>query len=196
MREPSCLRHWLLRVSSSSHAAITVSLLAISLIGCAEDRTETNSRHRQVKISVDRPSPNVDITSYVLVTDDITRDRSNAEVIMRLKEDFPLAMQTKDRALFDRILSRNFTFGGSDEFWEREDYIRNRVERPETVESARYENLVLQFFGDVAVLTYRNAVRVRDAGDKAETFYMSWADVYVKEGSDWKIGAVHLIEQK
>jgi ketosteroid isomerase-like protein len=183
-----------------------VMLWAIPLIGCQGGRNggnrrpgsegEANREYSQVTVNLDRPSPNIDISSYVLITDAAEADRGAAEAIMRLKGEFPLAVQTKDAALFDRIFARDFTFRAADEFWQREEYIRNRVERPETVKSARYDNLVLQFFGEVAVLTYRNAVQVKHASGNEETLYMSWADVYVKEGGEWKIGAVHLIDKK
>ena len=95
---------------------------------------------------------------------------------------------SKDAALFDRFLARGFTFRAEDEFWNREQYIRKRVEEPETVGSARYENLVLQFFGDIAVSTYRNVLQGTDAGGKTETLYMTWASVYVKEDGEWRWG--------
>jgi ketosteroid isomerase-like protein len=161
-----------------------------------EQKEEMKKRYAPVTITINRPFPNVDITSYVVITDDVEARRKDTEVIMRLKAEFPLAVQTKDAALFDRILARSFTFRAEDQFWQREEYIRNRVERPEMVESPRYENLVLQFFGDTAVLTYRNIVDVQHESGKRQTLHMSWADVYIKEAGEWKIGAAHLIEMK
>ena len=178
------------------------------LIGCRHGQDGGNSRslaedgwgragpHRQKTVTLERPSPNVDISSYVLITDSIEADRGDAEAIMRLRGKLPLAVQTKDADLFDRILARGFTFRAADEFWNREQYIRSRVEEPEKVGSARYENLVLQLFGEVAVSTYRNVVQLRDASGKAETLHMTWASVYVKEDGEWKVGAVHMIDKK
>jgi hypothetical protein len=157
---------------------------------------ETTRRYRPVTVDVARPSPNVDISRYVLITDDVEAARDDARRIMRLKADLPLAVQRKDRTLFDQLFAAHFTFRGEDEFWTREEYIRNRVERSEKVGAVRYDNLVLQFFGPVAVLTYRNTVKVTDASGKEETLHMSWADVYVQEAGEWKIGAIHLIDKK
>jgi hypothetical protein len=70
------------------------------------------------------------------------------------------------------------------------------MEEPERVKSARYENLVLQLFGDLAVSTYRNVVELRTAGGAAEKLYMTWASVYVKENGEWKVGTIHLIDKK
>lgn len=164
--------------------------------GDPKEGTRTGKQHTQVTVNMDRPSANVDIIKYVLITDDFQSDRAEADAIMRLRGKLPLAMQTKDAALFDSILARDFTFRAADEFWNREEYIRNRTAEDETVGTARYENVVLQLFGDMALSTYRNAVEIKDASGKSETLYMSWASVYVKEAGEWKVGAVHLIDKK
>jgi ketosteroid isomerase-like protein len=158
--------------------------------------TESKGKYKQVTLNFDQQSPNVDIRSYVLITDNLDADRVEAEAIMRLRAKLPLAVQTKDAALFNSILGRDFTFRAADEFWNREEYIRNRVEDSETVLSARYENVVLQLFGDVAVSTYRNAIELKDKSGKAARLEMTWASMYVKEDGQWKIGAVHLIDKK
>ena len=184
-----------------------MTLWIILSIGCQVGHDGSNRKrpteeklrggpYTQESVTLDRPSPNVDIDRYVLITDDVEADRGDADAIMRLRSNLPLAVQTKDAALFDRILARSFTFRAADEFWNRQQYIRKRVAEPETVGSARYENLVLQLFGDVAVSTYRNVVELKDADGSPETLYMTWASVYVKEDGEWKVGAVHLIDKK
>lgn len=153
----------------------------------------TAKRYSQIILKVDYVIPTVGISNYTLITDDVEAHRKDAEAIMRVKKDWPLAMQTKDEALFNRILARNFTFRAEDEFYERMNYIRDRVQSPVTVETAQYENLVLQFFGEGAVLTYRNIVKGKDDRGEAETWLYTWADIFVKEDGEWKIGASHLI---
>lgn len=156
-------------------------------------QTETTKRYSQVNLKVDYVVPNVGISNYTLITDDVEAHRKDADAIMRVKKDWPLAMQTKDEALFNRILAKNFTFRAEDQFHERGNYIRDRVQSPGTVETAQYENLVLQFFGEAAVLTYRNIVKGKDDRGEAETWLYTWADIFVKEDGEWKIGASHHI---
>lgn len=152
--------------------------------------------YEQVKLKVDYSIATVGISEYTLITDDLDSFRKDAEDIMRIKKDLPLAMQTKERSVFDRILAKNFTFRASYEFFNREDYIRDRITSPVTVETAVYENLVLQFFGETAVLTYRNIVKGNDDKGMSETWRYNWADIFVKENGEWKIGAVHEIEDR
>jgi ketosteroid isomerase-like protein len=115
---------------------------------------------------------------------------------MQVKRNWPIAMQTKDRELFDKILSKTFTFRAEDGFFNREDYILDRVQNPIIVETADYENLVLQFFGEMVVLTYRNIIKGKDKKGIDETWQYSWADIYVKEDGMWKIGGSHLIQER
>jgi len=114
--------------------------------------TEPERRpHEQLTIKVDRPSPTIDISSYILITDNSETDRPEATELMRVKADLPRAVQTKDKSLFESILARDFTFRGENEWYERDAYIRARVESRERIVTVRYENLVLQFFGPMAV---------------------------------------------
>jgi hypothetical protein len=59
------------------------------------------------------------------LSDDAEAHRADAETVMRVKKNFPLAVMTKDKALFERILARNFIFRGEGEngLLRREDYI-------------------------------------------------------------------------
>jgi ketosteroid isomerase-like protein len=177
-------------------ALIPSVLLALSLSPAGGEGQQT-AQHEQLTIRNERRVPGVDLTTYSLITSNQASDRREAEAILEVKVSWPRAMQTKDAALFDRILARGFTFREADgRLLERDAYIRDRVQRSETVAAARYENVVLQVFGQLAVLSYRNVVSGTDAGGRPETWHMSWVDVFVHEGGRWKIGASHLIGER
>ncbi len=197
--------------SITNIGALIVVMFCLTSVysGCRTDEKSANrqsnspeqngigKRFSQVTVKEETNNPNIGIGSYTLITDNAAAHRADAETVMQLKKNYPLAMQTKDAALFNRILARDFTFRGENEFFGREDYIRDRVQASQTVTSAQYENLVLQFVGEVGVLTYRNVVKNKDAsGNPNDTEYMTWADIYVKENGGWKIGAVHLIDYR
>jgi hypothetical protein len=83
---------------------------------------------------------------------------------MQVKIELPRAVQTKDGERFERILARDFVFRAEDQFYGRADYIRERANNKDTVITADYENVVLQFIGNVALLTYRNIVAMEPGG--------------------------------
>jgi hypothetical protein len=146
-------------------------LLVLFTFGCNSNKSKTPhkndatggiagikkySQHTIKEINITKT---VDIDSFILITDDIEADREDAKEIMEIKRKWPLAMQTKDRNLFNEILAKDFTFRSVDEFYYREDYIHDRVQSPVIVDTAQYQNLVLQFFNETALLTYRNIVK-------------------------------------
>jgi hypothetical protein len=176
-------------------AAVIVILLVASYSSAPAKEPE-HHRYEQLTIKIDRPSPTIDMSSYTLITDNPERDRPEAAELMRVKADLPRAVQTKNKALFESILARDFTFRGEDQWYGRDAYIRDRVESHERVVTVRYENLVLQLFGEMAVLTYRNVLNHTDSAGMPDMLYFSWADVWVKEDGKWKVGAIHVISKR
>jgi hypothetical protein len=159
-------------------------------------QTGTAKRYSQAVLKVDYGIPTVGISNYTLITDDVEAHRKDAEAIMLRKKDMPLAMQKHDASLFNSFLARDFISRGENEFLEREDYIRDRVNALWTISDVQYENLVLQFFGENAVLTYRNIVKEKDEKGIPVTWLYTWADIWVKEDGEWKVGAFVLVHRK
>lgn len=171
----------------------SISIVMAALLNCVPALAAEARKYEQLTLHVDQSAPGIDISSYTLITNNPERDLHEAAAIMKVKADWPRAMQTKDRALFESILARDFTFRAEDEWYERDAYIRDRIESRERVVAVRYENLVLQFFGQIAVLTYRNVIKHTDVAGKPDTLRLSWADAFVQEQGKWKIAGSHLI---
>ena len=64
------------------------------------------------------------------------------------------------------------------------------------MKQADYRNVVVQFIGDRALVTYSNIVEDQPGGPGAWKADMTWADVFVREDGKWKYEAVHVIEFK
>lgn len=173
-------------------------LFFILVLACTQIKMPMEaSEYKQITISESKTTPTVDIKGYTLISANKTLDGANAVEILELKRKLPLAMQRKDSALFESILSENFTYRGEDEFYNnKEDYIHNRIHATWTIDTVRYRNLVLQFFDGIAILTYRNTLKGTDDKGKADIEHYSWADIYVKENGKWKIKAIHEIESR
>lgn len=177
-----------------------IVLAVISLLNpaCNQDQSSDKaSAYEQIIITEVNLSPTVDIKNYTLITNNIKPDSINAIEILRLKRNLPLAMQRKDSTLFDNILANDFTYRGEDEFYKsKKDYIHNRITANWTIDTVKYQNLVLQFFGEIAILTYRNILNGSDDSGKADIEHYSWTDIYSKENGKWKIKAIHEIESR
>ena len=174
------------------------SLFIICITVCNQSESQTtNAEYVQIVITESNSTPTVDIKEYTLITTNKSEDSANAVEILKLKRKFPLAMQRKDRTLFETILSNSFTYRGEDEFQKnKEEYIHNRIHAGWTIDTVKYQNLVLQFFGDISVLTYRNTLNGTDDSGNEEIEYYSWAEIYMKENGKWKIKGLHEIESR
>jgi len=180
-----------------SLSAILISILTL-ISGCNEKTPSTIGEKEfvQITISEANTTPTIDIKNFTLITNNVKADSSEAVEILKVKRNFPLAMQTKDSALFESILARNFTFRGENEFFNRNDYIHNRINGTWTIDTVKYQNLALQFFSGLGILTYRNILNGTDDSGKSDVEYYSWADIYIKENGDWKILGVHNIDAR
>lgn len=146
----------------------------------------------------DNNTPTVDISTYKLISDSQKDRRKDAQEILKVKRKWPLAMQSLDPLAFDSILSRNFIFIGSDEYFTRADYIKNRTTPGEwKITFVKYENVTLQFFDDTGFLSYVNHITNKNVSTGAiEYEHISWADIYILEEGKWKIGAAHAIDYR
>lgn len=169
-----------------------------AIVSCTDNKTspvndtgtkqsEAVKKYTQVNFKIDLNTPTVGITNYTLITNDLQRDSVNAREIIKAKVILPLAMQGHDAKLFDSVLAKEFISQGEDEFLDRNEYIQDRVNGKWMISDVRYENMVLQFFGDLGILTYRNKVTEKDEFGKENLFLWFWTDVWVKENGRWKI---------
>jgi hypothetical protein len=153
----------------------------------------TIKKYSQVNFKIDLHTPTVGITNYTLISNDLARDSSNAREIIHAKVFLPLAMQRHDASLFDSVLAKDFISQGEDEFFNRKEYIQDRVNGKWMISDVQYENLVLEFFGDWAMLTYRNRVKEKDEFGKENLFLWFWSDIWIKENGRWKIRVLRAI---
>ena len=180
---------------SNMKYAIILSIVALSTTSCNQQKehlpgppiSEKNSPYLLVKYDIDVNTPTVGITNYTLISNDLSRDSANAREIIQAKVILPLAMQKHDAALFDRVLAKDFISQGEDEFFNREEYIRDRVSGTWMISDVQYENLVLAFYDGYGILTYTNKVKEKDEFGKEQLFTWIWTDVWVKENGQWKL---------
>jgi Domain of unknown function (DUF4440) len=166
----------------------------------ANNNAEKNSANNYSAIVIleDNSTPSVDISKYTLINDPQKDRRNDAKEILKVKRKWPLAMQSLNPLEFDSILSKNFTFKGSDKFFTRADYIKNRTTPDEwKITFVKYDNVTLQFFGDTGILSYVNHITNKNVNTGAiEYEHISWVDIYVIEDGKWKIGAAHSIDYR
>ena len=177
---------------------IPIILLLAFCCSCNDNTSAIEDSRAFVQVFIPDPdslsTPGIGISGVTLVSRDPEKDKADAIAILALKHKWPLAMKTKDRVLFEEILANDFIFRAEDEFFNRADYIQDRVNGTWTIDFVLYQNLVVQIFGQTALLTYRNILDGTTDDGIPDREYYSWADMYVKENGTWKILGSHLIE--
>ena len=149
--------------------------------------TSHSARYTQVKYNINLQTPTVGIHEYTLISNNLEKDSVAAREIIQAKVLLPLAMQKHDAVLFDSVLASNFLYQGEEAFLDRAAYITDRVNAKWMISDAQYENLVLEFFDEYGVLTYRNKITEKDEFGKDQLFTWFWTDVWVKENGKWKL---------
>lgn len=176
--------------------------LFVGLFSCVNEKGKLGTANNGaviydvIEVNVNSTTPTVDVDKYTLIQSQSENRRIDAEQIINLKQKWPLVMQSPSRVGFDTILSQNFTFTGYEQLLNREDYITDRTKISDwKITYVKYDNLTLQFFDNVALLTYKNAVTNENVTTKEiEIEYISWADIYVIENNKWRIGSAHVVD--
>lgn len=170
-------------------------LAMVNCISCQEKQVSNpepvkeiaSENYLQVKYDIDVKTSTVGIYNYTLVTNNLAKDSARAREIIKAKVLLPLAMQKHDSILFDSVLAANFLYQGEEGLMNRAEYIHDRINGEWMISDVQYENLVLEFFDDYGMLTYRNKVKEKDEFGKDQLFTWFWADVWVEEAGRWKI---------
>jgi len=183
---------------------IVLFLLGQFILCSCNSRKSDSSLNNEAKESTiieltdNNSTPTVDLVKYKLIVDSGKDRKSDAEQILKVKRKWPLAMQSKNPAEFDSILSKSFTFKGTDSLYNRHDYIKNRTSQHEWIITfVKYENVTLQFFGDTGILSYINHITNKSLKTgNIEYEHITWVDIYIMEEGKWKIGAAHAIDYR
>lgn len=151
-----------------------------------------------VEIALENTTPTVDMAEFTLIGNEKGFLKDDAIAIMNVKRRWPLAVQSQNEAEFESILARDFSFKGIGEFFNRKDYIQNRIKPDDwKITFVKYENVSLQFIGELGVLTYKNKIKNENTiTQETEIEIISWMDIFVKENNQWKIRACHAIDYK
>jgi ketosteroid isomerase-like protein len=171
-------------------------LICAVVFSCKPTGKSTESK--LTVISEINATPTVDIDKYSLVLAADEDRKKDAEEILSLKRKWPLVMQSPRFKGLDTLLSKDFTFVDNGRLFNKAAYIEDRLKLSDwKITHVKYENLSLQFFGELALLTYRNRVTNEQLKTKEiEVERINWADIYVKENDKWKIKSAHVVDVK
>ena len=115
---------------------------------------------------------------------------TEAQVLLRLEDDWALGLTRRDAALFRRLLADGFVYSEDDRTVSRDDVLRDIVAGPDTVETAHNEDLKVHRFGTTAIVTGWLVVGGRGPKGAFSRRYR-FTDTWVRRDRRWQIVAAH-----
>ena len=113
-----------------------------------------------------------------------------AQVLLRLEDDWALGLTRRDAALFRRLLANGFVYSEDDRTVGRDEVLRDIVAGPDTVETAHNEDMKVHRFGTTAVVT--GWLLVGGHGPKGPFSHRyRFTDTWVRREGRWQIVAAH-----
>jgi Domain of unknown function (DUF4440) len=111
-------------------------------------------------------------------------------VLLRLEDEWALALIHRDGAVFRRLLADRFIYTEDDRTMSRDDVLHEVVAGADTVQAARNEDMRVHRFGETAVVTGWLVVAGQGPSGRFDRRYR-FTDTWVKRGGRWQIVAAH-----
>ncbi len=115
---------------------------------------------------------------------------TEAQVLLRLEDDWALGLTRRDAALFRRLLADGFVYTEDDRTIGRDDVLRDIVAGPDTVETAHNEDMQVHRFGTTAIVTGWLVVGGHGPKGPFSRRYR-FTDTWVRRDIRWQIVAAH-----
>jgi hypothetical protein len=129
------------------------------------------------------------VFAAVLLATAAPRD-TEPRVLLRLEDEWALALIHRDAAVFRRLLAEGFIYSEDDRTMSRDDVLRDVVAGPDTVQTAHNEDMRVHRFGATAVVTGWLVVGGRGPNGPFDRRYR-FTDTWVRRGGGWQIVAAH-----
>ena len=115
---------------------------------------------------------------------------TEAQVLLRLEDDWALGLIRRDAALFRRLLADGFVYTEDDRTVGRDDVLRDIVAGPDTVQTAHNEEMKVHRFGTTAIVTGWLVVGGHGPQGPFNRRYR-FTDTWVRRDRRWQIVAAH-----
>jgi hypothetical protein len=115
---------------------------------------------------------------------------SEAQVLLRLEDDWALGLTRRDAALFRRLLANGFVYSEDDRTVGRDEVLQDIVAGPDTVETAHNEDMKVHRFGTTAIVTGWLVVGGHGPKGPFSRRYR-FTDTWVRRDRRWQIVAAH-----
>ncbi len=130
------------------------------------------------------------VTPGAVYSQAVRAQDTEARALLRLEDDWALALIHRDAAVFRRLLADGFIYTEDDRTMSRDDVLHDVVAGPDTVTTAHNEDMRVHRFGATAVVTGWLVVGGHGPNGSFERRYR-FTDTWVSGRGRWQIVAAH-----
>ena len=117
-----------------------------------------------------------------------TQTAADLEMLQALNRDYINSVQTGDVGRFNELLAEDYYCSNPDGSLVDRNAFLEQTAKPATVANLRSENVLIRFFGDIAIIHGRTSYDLAD-GRQAHGRY---TDVWARHGKTWKAISAHV----
>ena len=117
-----------------------------------------------------------------------TQSATDLVTLQALNRDYINSVQQGDARRFNELLAVDYYCSNPDGSLVDRSGFLEQTEKPVTISNLRAENVLIRFFGDIAIIHGRTSYNLPD-GSAAHGRY---TDVWAREGDTWKTISAHV----
>jgi len=114
--------------------------------------------------------------------------------ILVLEEEIFDAIKNQDADVLDRVLTGDFVYRNPGQEVGREDFLKLCANFPYEITSIRGEELKVNVYGSLAVVTGLQFAKAKGDDGKEETSVVAFTDVFVKQSDKWRLSLAHAVD--
>lgn len=114
--------------------------------------------------------------------------------ILLLEEEVFGAIKSRDAKLLESVLTDDFVYRSPGQEVGRDDFLKLCATFPYDITSIRGEELKVNVYDNLAVVTGLQFARAKSEEGKEETSVVAFTDVFVKQKDKWMLSLAHAVD--
>jgi ketosteroid isomerase-like protein len=113
--------------------------------------------------------------------------------ILLLEEEIFGAVKSRDASVLERVLTDDFIYRSQGQEVDRDDFLKRCAAFPYEIVSIRGEDLKVNVYDNLAVVTGLQFAQIKGADGKEESV-VAFTDVFLKQDDKWMLSLAHAVD--
>jgi len=116
------------------------------------------------------------------------------QAILHLEEEIFSAVKSRDASALERVLTEDFVYRNPGQEVARDDFLKLCATFPYEIISIRGEELKVNVYGDLAVVTGLQIAETASGEGQEEKSVVAFTDVFVNQEGKWMLSLAHAVD--